>query len=99
MVTITEITSKTIQVNYKKEDIEGYAIAGSATYDKNDAVVNADGAIVEVATNLHVANFNTYGTGEDARINLTNCLAGMMGEAVEIAETTLADLAKTRPEA
>lgn len=98
MVTFTEITDKTVQASYEKVDIEGYNVAGSVTYDKANQVVNANGEIKEVATNKFVANFNTYGTGEDARINLTNCLAGMMGAAVTIAETTLADLAKNYPE-
>ena len=98
MVTITEITSKSVQVKYEKADLEDYVVKGTATYDKDNNVVNADGAIVEVVTNRHVANYNTYGTGEDARINLTNCIADMMLDAVRVAEATLLDLSKTKPE-
>ena len=98
MVTFTEITNKTVQVNYEKVDIEGYVVRGSTTYDKNNKVISADGEIKAVDTNKHIANYNTYGTGADARINLTNCIADKMAVAVTIAEETLADLAISYPE-
>lgn len=98
MVTFTEITSKSVRATYEKTDIEGYKIFGSVSYDKESKITDADGEIREVATQKLLTNFNTYGTGDDARINLTNCLAGKMSEAVAIAEATLADLAATYPE-
>lgn len=99
MVKFTEITSKTVRANYEYEHADGYKVIGSAAYDKNDKIIDADGQIKEIDTERIIANFNTYGTGEDARINLTNCLAGKMGLAVTIAETVLTELAATNPEA
>lgn len=99
MVKFTEITSKTVRANYEYDEVEGYMVVGSASYDKDDKIIDADGQIKEVDTERIIANFNTYGSGEDARINLTNCLAGKMGLAVTIAEGTLAELAASYPEA
>ena len=98
MVKFTEITSKTVRANYEYDHADGYKVTGSAAYDKNDKIIDADGQIKEVDTERIIANFNTYGTGEDARINLTNCLAGKMSLAVTIAEQTLASLAASYPE-
>lgn len=98
MVNFTEITNKTVQVNYEKTDLEGYKVVGTASYNKDNEVLNADGEIREVSSNRHIANYNTYGTGADARINLTNCVANMMAKAVTIAEATLLDLSESNPE-
>lgn len=98
MVTFTEITSKSIRANYVKEDYEGYVITGSVSYNKDAQITDADGEIKEIDTNVHVANYNTYGIGDDARINLTNCLADKMSIAVSIAASTLSDLAESYPE-
>ena len=97
MVTFGEITSKNLRVNYTKEDMEGYKVVGSANYNKENKLTDAIGDIRD-AEDKHIANFNVYGEGEYARVNLTDCLAGMMSEAVEVAEATLADLAATYPE-
>lgn len=97
MVTFGEITQKNLRVNYVKEDIEGYKVAGNANYNKENKLTDAYGDIRN-AEDMHIANFNVYGEGENARVNLNDCLAGMMSEAVEVAEATLADLAATYPE-
>lgn len=96
MVTFGEITEKTLRANYVKEDMEGYKVVGNATYNKEKKLTNAYGDIRN-AEDKHIANFNAYGEGETARISLTDCLAGMMSEAVEVAEATLADLASQYP--
>lgn len=97
MVTFGEITSKNLRVNYTKDDMEGYKVVGSANYNKENKPTDANGDIRD-AEGKHIANFNIYGEGEYARINLTDCLAGRMSDAVEVAEATLADLAATYPE-
>lgn len=97
MVVFGEITSKSLRVNYTKEDIEGYKVVGNANYNKEQKLNDANGDIRD-AEDKHIANFNVYGEGEYARVNLTDCLAGMMGEAVDVAEATLADLASSHPE-
>lgn len=97
MVIFGTITTKTVRVAYTKEDLDGYKVSGSATYNKEDNLTDANGEIRN-AENENVANFNSYGTGENARINLTDCIAGKMGEAVAVAEATLADLASQYPE-
>lgn len=96
MVTFGEITQKNIRVNYTKEDLTGYKVVGSANYNKENKLTDAHGDIRD-AEDRHIANFNIYGEGEFTRVNLTDCLAGMMSEAVEVAEATLADLASDYP--
>ena len=96
MVTFGEITQRNTRVNYTKEDMEGYKVVGSANYNKENKLTDANGEIRDMEEK-RIANFNVYGEGEHARVNLTDCLAGMMGEAVEVAEATLADLAADYP--
>ena len=99
MVTFGEITQRNTRVNYTKDDMEGYKVVGSANYNKENKLTDANGDIRD-AEDMHIANFNIYGEGEGeyTRVNLTDCLAGMMSEAVEVAEATLADLAGTYPQ-
>lgn len=97
MVKFGEITQKTIRVNYTKDDKEGFVVIGAATYNKENKLSDAHGEIRDAEGN-RIANFNTYGEGENTRINLTDCLAGMMSQAVVVAEATLADLANSYPE-
>lgn len=96
MVTFGEITSKNLRVNYTKDDLSGYKVIGQATYNKENRLTDANGDIRN-SDNEYIANFNIYGEGEYTRVNLTDCLAGMMSEAVEVAEATLADLASDYP--
>lgn len=97
MVTFGEITSKTLRVEYTKVDLEGYRVAGTASYNKGNKLTDAHGDIRD-EEDKHIANFYIYGEGEYTRVNLTDCLAGMMNGAVEVAEATLADLAAQYPE-
>lgn len=97
MVTFGEITQRNTRVNYTKEDMEGYKVVGSANYNKENKLTDANGDIRD-AEGKHIANFNIYGEGESTRVNLTDCIAERMGEAVEVAEATLADLAATYPQ-
>lgn len=97
MVTFGEITQKNLRVNYVKDDMEGYKVVGNANYNKDNRLTDAYGDIRDLE-DRHIANFNVYGEDENARVNLNDCLAGMMGEAVEVAEATLKDLAAAYPE-
>ena len=97
MVTFGTITHRDIRVNYTKDDMPGYKVVGSANYNKENKLTDANGDIRDVE-GKHIANFNIYGEGGDTRVNLTDCLAGMMSEAVTVAEATLADLAGTYPQ-
>lgn len=95
MVKFEEITQKIIKVNYTKDDVPGYVVKGTAMYSMDKlSDVNGD---IRNAEGKQIANFNTFGKDESTRINLTDCLAGMMSEAVVAAEATLADLAKGYP--
>ena len=95
MVKFGEITSKTVRVPYTKDDVENYVVTGYATYNKDNKLSDANGSIKE--GNVNVSNFSIYGEGENTRINLNDCLAGRMSDAVMLAEATLADLAKSYP--
>lgn len=97
MVRFEEITQRNLRVNYVKDDMEGYKVVGSANYDKENKLTDANGSIAG-AENEHIADFNVYGQGENMRINLTNCIPAKMGEAIEVAQATLADLASTYPQ-
>lgn len=97
MVTFGEITQRNTRVNYTKEDMEGYKVVGSANYNKENRLTDASGSIRD-AENLYIANFNIYGQGEDARVNLTECKPELMNEAIAVAQATLADLASQYPE-
>lgn len=97
MVTFGEITQKTLRVNYTKEDMAGYKVIGNASYNKDNKLTDANGDIRD-AEGMHIANFNIYGSGESTRVNLTDCIAGKMIDAVGVAEATLADLAATYPQ-
>lgn len=96
MVTYEEIISKTLTVGFKKTDLEGVVVKGNATYNKDNRLTDANGETRDLE-NAHIANFSMYGSGENARINLTDCQPGMMGRASEVAEATLADLASSYP--
>ena len=96
MVQYKEIVSRTTRANYTKDDIPNYIVIGQATYNKENKLTDASGDVRDL-DNKHIANFNIYGEGEHTRVNLTDCLAGMMSEAVEVAEATLADLAADYP--
>ena len=97
MVTFGEITQRNTRVNYTKDDMPGYKVVGSANYNKENKLIDANGDIRD-AEDRHIANFHIYGEGEYTRVNLTDCIAGMMSEAVTVAEATLADLAGTYPQ-
>lgn len=97
MVIFGTLTQRDIRVNYTKDDMPGYKVVGNANYDKDNKLTDANGDIRD-AEDRHIANFHIYGEGEYTRVNLTDCLAGMMSEAVEVAEATLADLAGTYPQ-
>ena len=96
MVTFKETISRTIVKAFEKDDIEGYKVVGNATYNKNNKLADANGSVRE--GDSIISNFNIYGEGENTRINLTDCLAGRMSDAVSIAKATLADLAASYPE-
>lgn len=98
MVTFENITDKTVRATYVKVDYEGFVVSGSAAYNKENRLSDASGNIRLAESNEHLANFNIYGVGEQTRINLTDCIAGRMADAVAIAEATLADLAESYPE-
>ena len=90
MVTFGEITSKTIRVNYTKDDIEGVVVKGSVTYDKDNKLTEANGNIVDVEKK-NIGSFNIFGMGDDMRINLS-CSAKLTDVVNDIAKATLADL-------
>lgn len=93
MVTFGNITDRVLTVTYTKEDTTGCKVTGSATYNKDNRLDNASGTIFD-QNGQQVAHFNSYGEGEYARINLTDCMTDRMAEAAAVANETLADLAK-----
>ena len=97
MVRFEEITSKDIRVPYTKDDIEGIIVKGSVAYDKEENVTSASGSINDVEGG-YIADFSSYGVGENVRINLANCIPAKLGEASMVAQATIADLNNQYPE-
>lgn len=91
MVQFGNITSKTIRVEYTKVDIEGYKVDGSATYNKDNQLTEANGNILD-AEKKNIGSFNIFGMGDDMRINLS-CSAKLTDVVNDLAKATLADLA------
>ena len=96
MITFGELTSKAVRVEYTMSGTEGYRVTGNACYDKENKLIDASGSII-TKDNVHVANFNIYGEGEFARMNLTDCIPSMLVIATEVAQDTLAGLTSTYP--
>jgi hypothetical protein len=91
MVTFGDITSKTIRVNYTKTDLEGFVVKGSASYNKENKLIDANGNITDT-DEKNIGSFNIYGNEEDMRITL-NCPAKLTDEVNAVAKAALADLA------
>ena len=97
MVTFTETTQRNTRAIYIKDDLSGYKGIVNANYNLQNKLTDANRDI-RYKEDKDIANFNVYGEGEYARVNLTDCIAGRMSEAVEVAEAALADLAATYPQ-
>lgn len=94
MIVFGEITSKTVRATYQTV-VDGFKVAGSATYNKEHQLTDAHGAIVE--EDNHIGTFNIYGYDNERRMNISDCPPEMMNKAAEIAQSVLADLAATYP--
>ena len=96
MVQLEEIIQRDTRVNFSKNDMEGYKVAGNAMYNKEDQLVNANGEIRDM-NDGYIARFTIYGEGVNARISLSDSLPEMLSEAVWVAQTTLSDLNAIHP--
>ena len=96
MVHLEEIIQRDTRVNFSKNDMEGYKVAGNAMYNKEDQLVNANGEIRDM-NDAYIARFTIYGEGVNARISLSDSLPEMLSEAVWVAQTTLSDLNAIHP--
>lgn len=96
MVQLEEIIQRDTRVNFSKNDMEGYKVAGNAMYNKEDQLVNANGEIRDMH-DAYIAHFTIYGEGVNARISLTDSLPEMLSEAVWVAQATLSDLNAIHP--
>lgn len=96
MVQLEEIIQRDTRVNFSKNDMEGYKVAGNAMYNKEDQLVNANGEIRDM-NDAYIARFTIYGEGVNARISLSDSLPEMLSEAVWVAQTTLSDLNAIHP--
>ena len=96
MLVFGTITSKTIRAPYTTE-VDGFKVAGSATYNKENRLTDAYGAIT-MADGKNVGSFNIYGDGESMRININDCPADRMNDAAEVAQSVLAALSATYPQ-
>lgn len=97
MVTFGEITRRDLGINYTKEDISGYKVAGSVSYNKDNEVISAEGRIL-TTDDVHLGSFNVHGTGDAANISC-NCPLKHFAEVQGVAAKTYADLAKSTPKA
>lgn len=95
MIEFGTITSKTIRAPFETE-VSGFKVAGSATYNKENRLTDAYGAIT-IADGENVCSFNIYGDNKGVRINLNDCPADRMYVAAEIAQSVLTELSATCP--
>ena len=96
MVTFKETISRSLVKAFEKKDIEGYVVAGNATYNKNNKLTDAN-ANIRDESGKHIADFRAFGSNE-ARFDLTDCVPEYIGKAAEIAQATLADLSANYPQ-
>lgn len=96
MVTFNETISRTLVKAFDKMDVEGYKVAGNATYNKENKLTDANGTIRD-AQDKFIANFRLSNNAE-MKFDLTNCNPEYIGKAAEIAQETLADLTANYPQ-
>ena len=95
MLEFGAITSKTIRAPYTTE-VDGYKVAGTATYNKENRLAEAYGTIT-MADGKNVGSFNIYSSGESKRVNINDCPTDRMNDAAEVAQSVLAALSATYP--
>lgn len=97
MVTFDTITKKDVTAPYTKEDYNDLVIKGTASYNKENKLTEANGEVKD-AEGKNLGNFNLYGSDEYARISF-NANAKEGDNVYAAAKATLADLVETYPEA
>lgn len=108
MVTFEEITSKTLRVNYKKDDIEGYLVKGAVTYNLEDKPTEFNGAVYSLTkvtytdeagkeqtknAETHIGTFRSAPSKNEKTCLNVECEIDKIDEVNAIAKATLADLA------
>lgn len=91
MLTFGEIKEKTVRVAYTDE-IDGYKVDGTATYNKEQKLTRATGTIL-MGEEL-VANFNTSGT----KVNILDCNTDMMSVVASMADAVIKALDGVYPQ-
>ena len=97
MITFGTITRRNTQVNFTIEAIDGYKVVGSATYNKENKLIDASGTISTPDGSM-IGSFSIYGEVGDMRVNLNDCIADKMNDVVDVAKETLTSLADTYPQ-
>ena len=96
MITFAKISSKTIRAPYTIE-IDGFKVAGTATYNKENRLTDAYGTIT-TSDGKSIGSFNIHGVEGEKRININDCPSDMMNEAAEVTQKVLAALSSTYPQ-
>ena len=87
-----------IQIEFVKEDVDGFKVEGDARYDKDRKLVDVSANIFN-ADGVRVTRFSMRsGLRDSNRINLLGCMQEYTEIAMVVAKATIDELARTYPE-
>lgn len=91
MVTFNETIVRSLTKSFEKKDIEGVVVNGSATYNKDNALTDANAAVY--AGEDFIGRMYYY--GESVRIE--ECKMENLAKVAEVVDATIADLRASYP--
>jgi hypothetical protein len=95
MVSFGETIERNLSVKFTREDKNGYKVAGSASYNKDNALTGAYGTISN-GEGVFLGTFSVHGSGDNARMQC-DCALKVFAEVQGVALATFADLADDCP--
>lgn len=91
MVQFAEIIDKTVQVRFTKSETDGYSVEGTATYDKGNRLINANGNMTR-PDKSYGGSFNAYRSGDSMRLSINDIESADNANVCPIIEATLGEL-------
>lgn len=86
-----------IQIEFVKDDVDGFKVEGDARYDKDRKLVDVSANIFN-ADGVRVTRFNMRsGLRDSNRINLLGCMQEYTEIAMVVAKATIDELARNYP--
>lgn len=91
MVQFAEIVDKTVQVRFTRQSTDGYAVEGTATYNKENQLTNVSGNITN-PDNSYGGNFSAYKVIDEFNMSLNDFNVEKHADVCEVVKTTLEEL-------